>query len=155
MSGCPTLRGTKCADHRRKACATQSADNGRGPIAAWGPESDAAISWGTLPLRQFQRNPCLSGAQLRVHSTTAWRGPQQLTSLRENAPHITLRRGEGVPDDNAVVTLRGEIDVYTSPCLQGALIDVINGGHVRLIVDLQFVAFLDSTGLGVLVGAFK
>jgi anti-sigma B factor antagonist len=54
-----------------------------------------------------------------------------------------------------VVQITGEIDVYTAPKLREALIDLVNGGHYHLVVDVERVEFLDSTGLGVLVGGLK
>lgn len=54
-----------------------------------------------------------------------------------------------------VVTVTGEIDVYTAPRLREELIDVIADGCRRLVVDMNAVTFIDSTGLGVLVGALK
>jgi anti-sigma B factor antagonist len=54
-----------------------------------------------------------------------------------------------------VVSLRGEIDVYTAPRLRQTLIDLIGGGATDLVVDMSAVDFLDSTGLGVLVGGLK
>jgi anti-sigma B factor antagonist len=57
--------------------------------------------------------------------------------------------------DRSVVTLRGEIDVYTAPRLRQALIDLVEGGATQIVVDMSAVDFLDSTGLGVLVGGLK
>src|SRR6266511_2026970 len=57
--------------------------------------------------------------------------------------------------DHSVVTLRGEIDVYTAPRLRQALIDLVEGGANHIVVDMSAVDFLDSTGLGVLVGGLK
>jgi anti-sigma B factor antagonist len=54
-----------------------------------------------------------------------------------------------------VVEVAGEIDVYTAPRLREALADLIEGGHHQVIVDVERVDFLDSTGLGVLVGGLK
>lgn len=54
-----------------------------------------------------------------------------------------------------VVTVSGEIDVFTAPRLRQYLIDLIAEGRTHLILDLTDVAFLDSTGLGVLVGTLK
>jgi anti-sigma B factor antagonist len=51
-----------------------------------------------------------------------------------------------------IVTVGGELDVFTSPKLREALLDVVENGGRHLIVDLSDVEFLDSTGLGVLVG---
>jgi anti-sigma B factor antagonist len=57
--------------------------------------------------------------------------------------------------DANVVSLRGEIDVYTAPRLRQALIDLVEGGAKDIVVDMDRVDFLDSTGLGVLVGGLK
>lgn len=54
-----------------------------------------------------------------------------------------------------VIEVGGEIDVYTAPKLREALVDAVEEGHKYLIVDVERVDFLDSTGLGVLVGALK
>jgi anti-sigma B factor antagonist len=55
--------------------------------------------------------------------------------------------------DVSVVSARGEVDVFTAPGLDTELDALIADGHARLVVDLSDVAFLDSTGLGVLVKA--
>ena len=54
-----------------------------------------------------------------------------------------------------VVDVEGEIDVYTAPRLRELLIDLVNNGHYQLVVNMEKVEFLDSTGLGVLVGGLK
>ena len=57
--------------------------------------------------------------------------------------------------DVSVVSARGEVDVFTAPGLDTELDALIAAGNARLVVDLSEVAFLDSTGLGVLVKALK
>jgi anti-sigma B factor antagonist len=57
--------------------------------------------------------------------------------------------------DRTVVEVGGEIDVYTAPKLREQLVELVNEGHYHLIVDMEGVDFLDSTGLGVLVGGLK
>jgi anti-sigma B factor antagonist len=54
-----------------------------------------------------------------------------------------------------VVVVHGEIDVYTAPTLRERLNELVSAGRNDLIVDMQGVDFLDSTGLGVLVGGLK
>ena len=50
-----------------------------------------------------------------------------------------------------VLAVRGEIDAFTSPRLRERLTGMMDEGHYRLVVDLEGVEFMDSTGLGVLV----
>jgi len=57
--------------------------------------------------------------------------------------------------EKTIVTVGGEIDVYTAPKLREQLIDLVSSGNYHLIVDMEGVDFLDSTGLGVLVGGLK
>lgn len=54
-----------------------------------------------------------------------------------------------------VLGVMGEIDVHTAPRLRDSIASVLDGGDRDLVIDLQNVRFLDSTGLGVLVGALK
>jgi anti-sigma B factor antagonist len=54
-----------------------------------------------------------------------------------------------------VVAVSGEIDVATAPQLRESLHGVIAKGDPIVILDLLDVSFLDSTALGVLVGALK
>jgi anti-sigma B factor antagonist len=52
-----------------------------------------------------------------------------------------------------VMSVRGEIDLYTAPALRDALMSAIEDDGDRLAVDLTGVRFMDSMGLGVLIGA--
>ena len=58
-------------------------------------------------------------------------------------------------DGEAVVAVRGEVDVYTSPQLRERLEGVIAAGSHRIVLDLSGTDFIDSTGIGVIVGALK
>jgi anti-sigma B factor antagonist len=68
---------------------------------------------------------------------------------------VDLKLGHYRKDGIEVVTVDGEIDIYTVPRLRELLIELTRKGSYRLVVDLDKVGFLDSTGLGVLVGALK
>jgi anti-sigma B factor antagonist len=55
----------------------------------------------------------------------------------------------------SVVDLNGEIDVYTSPKVKDTISELIDKGHYSLIINLENVRYIDSTGLGVLIGGLK
>lgn len=55
----------------------------------------------------------------------------------------------------AIVDAEGEVDVYTAPKLRERIIELIDQGHYQVVVNLEAVTFMDSTGLGVLVGGLK
>jgi anti-sigma B factor antagonist len=58
-----------------------------------------------------------------------------------------------VTDGLQVFELTGSLDIATSPAVRAALVSASERGDHRLIVDLTRVEFLDSTGLGALIGA--
>src|ERR687892_23485 len=57
--------------------------------------------------------------------------------------------------DATVVSIRGEVDLYTAPKLREQLDEAVTGDAPKVVVDLGQLDFIDSTGLGVLVGAQK
>jgi anti-sigma B factor antagonist len=70
------------------------------------------------------------------------------------APEFALT-DESLDADSHVIGVRGEIDLFTAPDLKATLLGVIDGGKSRVVVDLSDTTFLDSTALGVLIGAIK
>ena len=61
----------------------------------------------------------------------------------------------GPTGDCAVLQITGELDAYTAPVLRDRMRDLTAVGVVNVIADLRQVDFLDSTGLGVLIGGLK
>lgn len=57
--------------------------------------------------------------------------------------------------DVCLISVQGEIDVYTSSTLKDAIISAIEQGCINLIVDIDAVGFIDSSGLGVLVSGLR
>ena len=69
-----------------------------------------------------------------------------MTNLEFSVSEQTV---DGLP----VVSVRGEIDVYSAPALKDALSGLLDNAKPAFVVDLSDVGFLDSTGLGALVSA--
>jgi anti-sigma B factor antagonist len=62
---------------------------------------------------------------------------------------------EQLSDDAYVISLAGEVDLYTAPEFKQQLLDVIGTGAKKVVVDFSNTTFIDSTTLGVLVGGVK
>ena len=58
-------------------------------------------------------------------------------------------------DGAVVIRLRGELDVATSVELRRVLAQALEGRPRALVFDLADLSFVDSTGIGVLVGACR
>lgn len=54
-----------------------------------------------------------------------------------------------------VVNVEGEVDIYTSTQLKQEITDILASGTKFVLLDLSKVEYLDSTGLGLLIGALK
>ena len=55
----------------------------------------------------------------------------------------------------AAVALRGELDIRSAPDLRAWITKALDDGVTQVVLDVSGVAFMDSSGLGVLVGAHK
>jgi anti-sigma B factor antagonist len=60
-----------------------------------------------------------------------------------------------VDDDTHVVAVTGEIDLFTAPEFKQRMSELIDAGRSRLVVDLSETTFIDSSSLGVLIGAHR
>jgi anti-sigma B factor antagonist len=69
----------------------------------------------------------------------------------DEAFDVSVTEVDGVP----VVSVSGEVDVATAPILRDRLKELTAEGASTVVIDLHEMTFLDSTGLGVLVGALK
>src|SRR5690348_7477709 len=97
-----------------------------------------ASSW--IRRRAFQGEP-----ELRLERTAAKMTHDELS--------IDLKTEDG--GETLVFKLRGSLDLATAPTVRAALAEATEKGGHHLIVDLTQLEFLDSTGLGVLIGAHR
>lgn len=58
-------------------------------------------------------------------------------------------------DGVRVLAAPSALDVYTVPAFRDTQVEAVNAGRYRQVVDLSKTTYIDSTGLGVLVGALK
>ena len=68
---------------------------------------------------------------------------------------MTLELKEAEYNSCLVISIFGEVDMGSSPQLRTKIIRSVNEGHVNLILDLTSVDFLDSAGLGTIIGALR
>jgi len=68
---------------------------------------------------------------------------------------VELKLGHYSKDGIEVVDVEGEIDIHTAPRLRELLIGLVRQSNYHLVVNMEKVEFLDSTGLGVLVGGLN
>jgi anti-sigma B factor antagonist len=54
-----------------------------------------------------------------------------------------------------VLAPSGRLDVAGAPMLKDAVSDAVKNGKPRLVIDLEGVSFVDSTGLGSVIAALK
>ena len=62
---------------------------------------------------------------------------------------------EEIDSETHVIQLGGEVDLYTAPEFKERLVELIENGKTKIVVDLSEATFIDSTTLGVLVGGVK
>src|SRR6476620_3772929 len=79
--------------------------------------------------------------------------PREMTSRERVTVDLSVSSSE--QGAVTIVHVAGEIDVYTAPLLREVLDKQVAAGRTNLVVVLENVTFMDSTGLGVLVGRLK
>src|SRR3954451_23164891 len=82
-------------------------------------------------------------------------GPLPVSSASDDPRPFFAVTDEEIDATTHVVAIAGEVDLYSAPELKAHVLDAIDAGKTRIIVDLTNTTFIDSTTLGVLVGARK
>lgn len=68
---------------------------------------------------------------------------------------IRLETGVKEIDGTKILTVAGEIDVYTAPQFKEAVNGIIAGGQKHLVIDMSDVTYMDSSGFGTLLSATR
>lgn len=76
------------------------------------------------------------------------------STSQDGTPSFTVEDAE-IDETTHVVEVTGELDLYSAPELKTHVLRAIDSGKTRIVVDLTRSTFIDSTTLGVLVGARK
>jgi anti-sigma B factor antagonist len=71
---------------------------------------------------------------------------------QEQAVQIDLHKA---PEGAAVVALQGRFDRYTAPGFRQRIRDLLAAGNTHIVIDLNEVDFLDSSGLGAMLSALR
>ncbi|MEY9931257.1 anti-sigma B factor antagonist [Catenulispora sp. GP43] len=75
---------------------------------------------------------------------------------RENiVRHESLMVNYSVANDWTVVEVDGGMDVHTATMVRDAVLGLMDEGHEHFVLDLGFVTFMDSTGLGAIIAVTK
>lgn len=62
---------------------------------------------------------------------------------------------DSVAPDVGIIRVEGRLNMVTAPELRETVVSAVGAGLTRLVVDLTNVTFMDSSGLGALIGALK
>jgi anti-sigma B factor antagonist len=68
---------------------------------------------------------------------------------------MTTFHVDDVRTDLAIIRVVGRLNMVSAPRLRDFVAEAVSSGKARLVVDLAGVEFMDSSGLGALIGALK
>ena len=106
------------------------------------PDAVAVRKWF---LQEFSRQA--AGEPAQAWPASPWFLPGAATGeLQVEEMH----RGQSV-----ILELLGDLDVHTAPALRDRLVGLVTAGQSDLVVDVTGLSFIDSTGIGVLIGGMK
>jgi anti-sigma B factor antagonist len=76
--------------------------------------------------------------------------------MRENiVRRESMMVSYGMMNGWTVVEVDGDVDAHTSGMIRDAVIKLLDEGHDHFVLDLDFVTFMDSMGLGAVVAIMK
>ena len=122
----------------------------RGSSPRWNRAGDAraVVPRGSRACRVRAR----SGNSQLAHNTATWLPDARHGRVRLVELNVSSR----FHDDHTIVTICGEIDLYTAPRLHSELAGLLaEGMPPRVVIDMSGVEFCDSTGMNVLLSCLR
>jgi anti-sigma B factor antagonist len=101
----------------------------------------------------FENRPSSATGRSSI-GLNAW-PPEANRVLREDGMIDCKVETESLADETRVVSVAGELDMYTVPPFQEQIGAALNNGHGRIVIDLSACWFIDSTAVGILITANK
>ena len=89
---------------------------------------------------------------VHIDNHSAVKQPEDRTAV---AGYLDFAVSVIADDATATVRVTGELDCYTAPQLRSTLVALVEDGIRHVTLDVGSTQFVDSTGLGVLVGGLK
>jgi anti-sigma B factor antagonist len=109
------------------------------------PAPAAARPWRTTALANSELAMGTPLAPAAIWPTAPWTGKVR---------HVELKVSTRSQGGRTIMSLDGEIDLYTAPRLHGELVAILSGDEpVQVVVDMSGIEFCDSTGMNVLLAA--
>jgi anti-sigma B factor antagonist len=93
----------------------------------------------------------MGGAATRAASPVA----NRCFNYQEGLAVMELNIGVRQVGDVAVLDLNGELDTYSCPALRSAVVNLVDRGQRNILLNMAGVEYIDSAGLGTLVGGLK
>src|SRR5258708_23486340 len=90
--------------------------------------------------------------EAQVRQVAVW----SASTLTGKVRHVELKVSIRSQGGRTIMSVGGEIDLYTAPRLHGELVTALaGGGPEQIVVDMSGVEFCDSTGMNVLLAAHR
>src|SRR6516165_8426607 len=129
-----------------------AAGDGGGACRRGGERLSGGCQGGRPPVGTQRRVRAGSGNSQLVLNAATWLPDARHGKVRLVELNVSSR----FHDDHTIVTISGEIDLYTAPRLHSELAAVLaDGMPTRVVIDMSGVEFCDSTGMNVLLSCLR
>jgi anti-anti-sigma factor len=146
---CTVMRPALASRKRRKARRTRERSGATVEVVFRRDFDRLARRWGIPALA------AAANSEVSVAQAPGTEAPTMSQSTEALGPGARVRIDTERYGESWVVTVAGDVDLHSAPELRDRLASLGDTGAQHVVVDLSECAFLDSMGLGVLLGAKK